>query len=112
MGRGTLAGLVIVVLVPVCLAGTAPVRYRNTEPGIAYVGSQACAGCHRSISESYFSTGMGRSMSAVSGAGQLQLALRPASVVQAAWKRRFDVSREDNSLFQTESEPGVFENKH
>ncbi len=34
--------------------------YRNVRPGIAYVGSAACAGCHRAITESFRHHPMGR----------------------------------------------------
>src|SRR6266851_254498 len=43
----------------------AAVTYENSAPGIAYVGSKVCAGCHQNVYEQYMKTAMGRSMSAV-----------------------------------------------
>jgi hypothetical protein len=37
--------------------------YRNTAPGVGYVGSRVCGGCHAAIYETYLKTDMGRSMS-------------------------------------------------
>ena len=39
--------------------------YRNTKPGVAYVGDTACAGCHAKTCETYHAHPMGRSMGAV-----------------------------------------------
>ena len=36
--------------------------YRNTQPGIAYLGDEACAKCHAEIAESFRRHPMGRSM--------------------------------------------------
>src|SRR6516162_7040282 len=40
-------------------------RYRNTEPGVKYVGDRACAACHESIAQSYAHHPMGQSFAAV-----------------------------------------------
>jgi len=45
------------------LAPISASRYRNTEPGVAYVGDEACARCHAEIARSYRGHPMGRSMS-------------------------------------------------
>jgi len=37
-------------------------RYRNTEPGVAYVGDEVCARCHAEIARTYRGHPMGRSM--------------------------------------------------
>src|SRR2546426_152828 len=37
--------------------------YRNTKPGVEYVGDEVCSQCHRARYESFKRTGMGRSMS-------------------------------------------------
>jgi len=39
------------------LAAEAP---RNAAPGVPYVGSKVCAGCHRGIYDEYVRTPMGR----------------------------------------------------
>jgi Tfp pilus assembly protein PilF len=40
---------------------TFPTHFRNVRPGAKFVGDAACAGCHRSIAESYAKHPMGRS---------------------------------------------------
>jgi len=40
-----------------------PTEYLNSRPGTAYVGSKACAKCHRDIYEQYIQTNMARAMS-------------------------------------------------
>ncbi len=42
--------------------------YRNTRPGVAYVGDAACARCHREIADSYRGHPMGRSLKPVGAA--------------------------------------------
>src|SRR5262249_36593676 len=39
--------------------------YKNTRPGVEYVGDAACARCHAEIAESYHQHPMGRSLIAV-----------------------------------------------
>jgi hypothetical protein len=58
---------------PVRLLSTTFVSpYRNTVPGIAYVGDTACAGCHPSQAESYQHHPMGRSLAPVSESKPLE----------------------------------------
>jgi len=42
-----------------------PSPYRNTRPGVKYVGDAACARCHREIAEAYRTHPMGRSLGPV-----------------------------------------------
>ena len=46
--------------------------YRNVRPEVKYVGSQACAACHRGVCASYRDHPMGRSMSLVSQASRIE----------------------------------------
>src|SRR5207244_12019903 len=46
--------------------------YRNTAPGIKYVGDTACATCHKSLAESYRRHPMGRSLAPVSQSTPLE----------------------------------------
>ncbi len=68
-----------------------------------YVGSEACAGCHKEISQSFRQTGMGRSMSsAASSVADLHLkASGPIS--NGPPNRIFESFARDGILFQTES---------
>ncbi len=72
-----------------------------------YVGSRACAVCHKAIYDSYQATAMGRSMSVVSVNAQPDSAV----VSSPELKREFRVVREGAQLYQIQSEPGVFETK-
>ena len=41
-----------------------PPTYRNTAPGIAYVGTKLCGQCHENILRKYLNTDMGRALQA------------------------------------------------
>ncbi len=41
--------------------------YRNTQPGVGYVGDAACVTCHRAIADAYCSHPMGRSLFRLKG---------------------------------------------
>ncbi|MEO8126572.1 MAG: hypothetical protein ABJF23_01415 [Bryobacteraceae bacterium] len=88
------------------------VVYRNTSAQVGYTSSRACAGCHRSIYESYASSGMGRSLSRPSP----DLLAGPVLVRNETLHREFRVIRDGDSLFQSESEQKdgktVFETIH
>ena len=64
----------------------------------AFVGSRACAECHREIYENYARTGMGRSMQP---AANLSLPA-PAERDQPGARRRFRVFRQGKDLWQSE----------
>ena len=85
------------------LCQVAPVP-RNTARGVAYVGSQACGGCHPEILESFQKTGMGRSM-AVPGAAPFLATLRRKErrLSNAKLGRTFEVINRDDGLYQSES---------
>jgi transcriptional activator len=68
-----------------------------------YVGSQACARCHRAIFDRYSRTGMGRSMSAVTPEF-LKTVPGSASVFDQKLNRHFDVTVHDGILYQSEYE--------
>ena len=58
----TICGLVLAAAA--CFAPRGPEadgRFLNTEPGVAYVGSETCATCHADLYESYQSHGMAQS---------------------------------------------------
>lgn len=86
-----------------CLMGDltgAPLVFRNTGPQVRYLGSDACAACHRSIYDNYRRTAMGRSVVKVAA-----LALPQEARVQSnKWKREYRVFAEGGELHQAESE--------
>ena len=78
----------------------APLVFRNTAPQVRYVGSDACAGCHRAIYANYRRTAMGRSVTTP------DLALLPRAVRVRSEKlnREYRVFSEGGQLYQAESE--------
>lgn len=82
----------------------ATVVYRNTAPGVAYVGSQVCAGCHADIYQSYLKTDMGRSMSLPSDPAELAQVPPRVTIHDAKLNRYFEIFRQGSDLFQSEYE--------
>lgn len=77
---------------------------RNAAPGVAYVGSEACSGCHAALYERYRKTGMGRSMALASDPAQLKRIPEPVTVVQQNINRRSSVFRQGSNLYQSQYE--------
>jgi hypothetical protein len=77
--------------------------YRNTSPGIAYVGSNVCAGCHAEIYSRYTGTDMGRSMSLASDEAQRSVPGQ-VTIQDAKLNRFFQVLRRGSDLYQAEYE--------
>jgi Flp pilus assembly protein TadD len=85
---------------------TYPTPFLNVRPEVAYVGDQACAGCHPGRSESYRRHPMGRSLAAVAGpqaAEHLQPG-HPASF--EALGLHYTVEQRGDRLIHRESVPG------
>jgi hypothetical protein len=78
----------------------APLVFRNIAPNVRYLGSDACAGCHRTISEKYRRTAMGRSITAPT----LDLLPRAVQVRSERLKREYRVFSDGGQLYQAESE--------
>ena len=87
---------------------------RNAAPGVAYVGSEVCGGCHGAILESFRKTGMARSMSVPrlgprDGAGPHTeplfetLRQKESRVTSVKLGRTFEVFIRDGDLYQSES---------
>jgi hypothetical protein len=76
---------------------------RNETMANAYVGSKACADCHRQIYNEYMQTGMGRSISPVTPA-LLKTMQIPAAYEDRKLNRQFSVYAQDGKLYQSESE--------
>ena len=80
------------------------VVFRNASPGVAYVGSKACATCHSTIYQSYLGTAMGRSASLSSDPVQLALVSQTVTVQEGS--RYFEVARKGDALYQSVYELG------
>jgi hypothetical protein len=81
-----------------------------------YVGSQACAPCHKEIYRNYLQTGMGRSMSQLSPEW-LKGRHTSASVEDKNGQLQFEVYSQDGRLYQAEHQSGsdgqeVFRDTH
>lgn len=89
-----------------------PLVFRNTAARVPYMGSGACAGCHRSIYETYVRTAMGRSITKPGA----ELPSEAVPVRSESLNREFRVFRDNGELFQVESvqKDGqrVFEARH
>jgi hypothetical protein len=84
---------------------------RNAAPGVGYVGSKVCAGCHAGIYKSYLRTAMGRSITL----GSSQTLSEPVTIRSQVLDRLFTVSQDATGLYQSESQEAggrkLFENK-
>ena len=80
------------------------VTYRNTAPGVAYLGSKACASCHEDVYNSYVKTGMGRSMSLVNQPLQLERVPSLITVKDKKANRYFQVFPGVAGIYQREYE--------
>ena len=76
---------------------------RNTVPGVAYVGSQVCAGCHKEVYDSYVASAMGRSMMPVDATTE-PFTADGAPVVSDRLNRQFLNERRPDGIYQRESE--------
>ena len=85
---------------------------RNLAPSVTYVGSKACSACHARLYESFRRTPMGRSLRSATDPAPERFAAEPVTVPHPKFNRQLRVWTEGKSLFQSESEPGVFETKH
>jgi hypothetical protein len=79
------------------------VAFRNTVPGVKYLGSKVCAECHKEICASFGRTGMGRSMSTITPS-LLEKLPASATVSAKALNRTFQVYRQGADLYQSEFE--------
>ncbi|MCZ2150742.1 MAG: tetratricopeptide repeat protein [Bryobacterales bacterium] len=90
-------------LLPFILLGNlaaAPLVFRNTGPGVAYVGSKTCAGCHPAIYRGFTQTAMGRSITVPDAS----LLSAPVTVRNEKLNRDYRVYAEKGKLYQSESE--------
>jgi hypothetical protein len=67
--------------------------YRNTEPGMKYLGSKVCAECHKQIYEAFSKTDMGRSMSGITPSWLEELPAT-ATITAKDLNRSFQVYRQ------------------
>jgi len=80
-----------------------PDHYLNAQPGVEYVGDEACRSCHPSEYSSFKQTGMGRSVSVPSPSDLRDLA-QPVTIRSKELKRTYTVFARDGKMFHEESE--------
>ena len=80
------------------------VEFRNAAPGVAYVGSKACAECHGDINQSFMKTDMSRAMSLPSKLKELPGLDHPVTVKHPKANRYYQVYRRGADFFQSEYE--------
>jgi hypothetical protein len=78
--------------------------YRNTAPGVGYVGSRVCGGCHAAIYETYLKTDMGRSMSLPGDPAEPARIPSRVTVHDSKLNRYFETFRQGSDVFQSEYE--------
>lgn len=86
------------------LAGGRPAstQYLNTLPGVSYVGSSACAGCHKQVYENYIHSDMAQALSLPTKQRLESLHIPiPATVFDKTLNRYFKVFIDASGLCQT-----------
>jgi hypothetical protein len=76
--------------------------YRNTQPGIARVGSGTCAECHADIARNFGHTDMGHSLESASLPDQLARVPYPVTIFDKAAHCYYQVFRQGSDLYQSE----------
>lgn len=85
---------------------------RNLGSSVTYAGSNACSTCHVRLYESFRRTPMGRSLRSATDPAPARLAPQPVTVAHPKFNRTLRVWSDGKNLYQSESEPGVFETSH
>ncbi len=110
LSPGRLASFILALIL--AAIPSAPTRVNASKASVVaqsasaagnYVGSQACARCHREIYTSYSRTDMGRSMSQVNPS-LLGKFTTSASIFDQRLNRHFETFVKDGSLYQSEYE--------
>jgi predicted CXXCH cytochrome family protein len=78
------------------------VTYRNTAPGVRYVGTSICATCHPQIANRYSGTAMGRSMTRPGNRVTFSEASLPFKVFDSEANEYFEVSQQGGRLIQSQ----------
>jgi hypothetical protein len=78
------------------------VTFRNTSPGVRYVGSKVCRACHSDIYEQYSRTDMGRSTSLPRRIIEQGWLTKPVDIFSAKHNRHYQIFAKDWTVYQTE----------
>ena len=77
-------------------------QFRNTAPGVRYVGSNMCKGCHMAIYEEFSRTDMGRSTSLPSKLLDLGFLDKPVEIFNEKQNRHYQVFTREAKIYQSE----------
>ena len=80
-----------------------PDQYLNAQPGVEYLGDEACRKCHSSIYAQFKQTGMGRSVSVPSSEDLRELS-KPVRLSDKKLNRTYSVYARDGKMIHEESE--------
>ena len=78
--------------------------FRNTAPGVQYVGSKVCAGCHSEIANQFSKTEMSNSMFSPLRLSELGWLTKPVDLYNENHHRHYQVYQEDNDVYESEYE--------
>jgi len=76
--------------------------FRNTAPGVRYVGSKVCAGCHASIAESFSRTAMAHSTMLPDKLFELGWLNKPVDIFNEKHNRHYQIYSHDLKVYQAE----------
>ncbi len=82
---------------------TPAAHYLNAQPGVEYVGEEACRSCHPSEYASFKQTGMGRSVS-IPSPNDLRDLAQPVTLFSKKLNRSYSVYARDGKMFHEEYE--------
>ena len=76
--------------------------FRNTTPGVRYLGSNVCKGCHLPIFEEFSRTDMGHSTSLPNRLVDLGWLTQPVEIFNEKQNRHYQVFAHDGKVYQSE----------
>ena len=85
--------------------GRAPIRaleFRNAAPGVRYVGSNMCKGCHSAIYQQYSRTDMAHSTSLPGSILDKGWLAKPVDIFNQKLDRHYQVFARDGKVYQSE----------
>ena len=77
-------------------------HFRNTAPGVHYVGSKICAGCHYQIYRDFSRTEMGNSMFLPGRLAELGWLTQPVDFVNQHHNRHYQIFSRGSKVFESE----------
>ena len=80
----------------------AKVEYRNTAPGVRYVGSETCKRCHATIYAQYSHTAMGQSASLPAKLLDMGWLAKPLEIFNERENRRYQVLARGGKVYESE----------